>query len=158
MGTLYVATLPSTPTAITAQVDFFEFNAGSASGLLLHAVFIGQTTELGDAMEEQWIWSVKRGATTSGSGGNASAAPVAMHALGAAANSAFESMNTTKATSGTIVSLHRDVFNVRAGLQMIWTPEMRPHVGPSGRMTIELESTPGDTTSVTGCAIIEEVG
>lgn len=154
MAGMYVCNFAAT--AVTVQVDFFELITPATTGLELHALFIGQSTEIGDAQEEQLLWAVKRGATTTGTGGTQAAVPVALQGTAGAAVVTYDTLNTTKATTGTIVTLHNGAFNVRAGLEMIWTPETRPMVGPSSRITIELQSTPTDSITFVGTAYIRE--
>ncbi len=61
--------------SFTAQIDLVEL-VGASGGLeWLTEIRIGQTTELGDAQEEQLSISLVTGHTTSGSGGNTSVVP-----------------------------------------------------------------------------------
>lgn len=151
MGRMYSAQFNGS--AATAQVDFFELNAPSTASLVLHRVEITQSTEAGDAQDEMLTVLIKRGATTSGSGG---ATPTAAELFSSAAfGGTVETMNTTKATAGTIVTLYSAAFNVRAGFLYVPTPEERIVIAPSGRLTVELATTPADSITFNGTIVFE---
>lgn len=148
-------------TAATTQLDFFEITPADDKPVVVHAIFIGQTTEIGDAQEEMLAWSIQRGGTamTSGSGGSTAANGVGLGASGAASGFTFEALNTTVATFTAGVVLHRDAFNVRTGLQYIPTPETRPNVSQAnGGLVVRLDTTPADSISFIGSLLVEEQG
>ena len=58
--------------------------------------------------------------------------------IGADFAGTVETNNTTKATAGTILTVHADAFNVQVGWDFLPTPELRPVLGPSGRLTVEV--------------------
>jgi len=156
---MYVCTFDVT--AATAAVDFFEFTPADDKPIVLHALYIGQTTEAGDAMEELLPWSIQRGGTamTTGSGGTTAANGVVCGPSGATSGFTFEAMNTTPATFTAGVVVHRDAFNVRVGLQYIPTPETRISASQAnGGFVIRLGAAPADTISWTGSALVEEQG
>lgn len=144
-------------TAQTAQVDLVEVNAASTKVVELLEVHLSQLTEVGDTQEEMLLIQVKTGATTSGSGGNT---PTAIpRQLGDAAFAGtVETQNTTKATSGTIVTHLSANWNVRVPLDIIFTPETTVIIPPSGRLTVELGTTPADSITFGGYAVIREIG
>jgi hypothetical protein len=160
MGRMYTATFDLT--AVTAAIfDFFEFTPADDKPIILHAVYIGQTTEIADAQEEQMEWTIRRGGTgmSSGSGGIAAANGVGLDPSYAASGFTFEAMNTTEATFTAGVEVHHDSFNVRTGLQYIPTPEMRTQCSQlNGGFVVRCESTPVDSISFVGTAYIEELG
>ena len=143
--------------AVTAQQDFFEINVAATKVVKVHEIHLSQSTEVGDAQEEGLSILMKSGATTSGSGGSA---PTAIpHALGDAAYAGtVEVNNTTKATAGTIVTHKAWNWNVRVPFDVIFTPETRKDIAPSGRLTIELATTPADSITMSGYMTIEELG
>lgn len=158
-GRLYTCSFDVT--AATVAVDFFELTPADDKPLILHAVFISQTTEAGDAQEEMLPINIQRGGTamTSGSGGTTAAAGVTLGPSGATAGFTFEAMNTTAASFTAGVVLLRDAFNVRSGWQFIPTPEMRPQVSQAnGGLVVRLGAAPADSISWTGTAFIEEQG
>lgn len=148
-------------TANTGAVDWFELIAGSTVGLLLLGVFIGQTTEAGDTAEEQIEWYVKRasGSYTSGSSGATGVARTPVLGGDAAATFTAETNNTTRIAvgSGTLVTLHNSAFNVRAGLEMWWTPETAPSCAGSQALAIGMNTTPADSISWTGTVYVGEL-
>lgn len=148
--------LPSgTAYAFTTATDIFEVVAPSDAVVVLESIELGQTTELGDAAEEQLIVSIIRGFTTSGSGG-ASGTPVAAEGGQSAAGSTCEVRNTTPATtSGTTVA--EKPWNVRA--PFLWLPpeEHRIIVNPSQRVVVNI-STPADSVTVFGELVFSELG
>lgn len=160
MSRMYVCTFDLT--AVTAAIfDLFELTPADDKQVVLHSVYCGQTTELGDAAEEQFEWSIRRGGTamTSGSGGTSAAAGVALDGSGATSGFTFEALNTTEATFTSGVKLHSSAFNIRAGLEYRPTPEER--IGctqANGGIVVRVESTPLDSVSLVGTAIVEEFG
>lgn len=155
MGMLYTAQFNGV--AVTAQQDLFELTAPSDCIVVVHQILLAQTTEVGDAQEEGLSILVKRGATTSGSGGSAPT-PAPLEFGWAAAGSAVEVNNTTKASAGTIVTLHADAWNVRSSLLILPTPELRIVLSPSQRLTVELATTPADSITMNGTLYFEEIG
>lgn len=145
-------------TAVTAQVDFFELANAATKTIIVHEVRLAQSTEVGDAAEEGLSVLLKRGVgSTSGSGGSAGTA-VKLQTGDAAAAAAVETCNTTKMSAGTITTLLADVWNVRAGWLWLPTPECRPVLAPSERLTVELGTTPADSVTCNGTIVWEELG
>lgn len=143
--------------AVSAQQDLFELVAPSDAAVIVHQLVLSQSSDTGDAEEEGLLVQLKRGATTSGSGGS-SVTPVPLQAGFAAAGSTCEANNTTKASSGTIVTLHSEAWNVRAPLVWLPPPELRIVLSPSARFTVELGTTPNDAITMSGTLYLEEIG
>lgn len=155
MGRMY--TVEFADVAVTAAQDLFEVVAAADSIVALHAIYINQNSDVGDAAEEMLTVKIQSGQTTSGSGGTApTAVPLALG--DAAFGGTVEVNNTTEASAGTIVDHHSDTFNIRTGWQYIPTPEMRKVLSPSGRMTITLITVPADSLTMSGTVYIEEIG
>lgn len=155
MGRRYTAQFSAV--AVTAQQDLLEIVAPADAVVIIHAMELSQVTEAGDAAEEQLQILVKRGATTSGSGGT-SVTPNPLEFGDAAFGGTVEANNTTKATAGTITTHQVPDWNVRMPYLYIPTPEMRLVLSPSQRMTIELATTPADSITMSGSVHLEEVG
>jgi hypothetical protein len=145
--------------AATVQQDLFEIVAPATAIVIIHDIQFGQTTELGDAQEEGLLLLMKSGQTTTGSGGSAPAKVPAMFG-NAASGATVAANNTTKATTGTIVTHggFPPVWNIRVPYEKIWTPECRPIIAPSRRWTFELASTPADSITISGSVTWEEIG
>ncbi len=145
----------ATPTAMTAAYELFEGVAPSDAVVCLHALEIGQTTELGDASEEQLLVTILSGATSSGNG--SSVTPASLESGQAAAGGTYERNAATPASGGTIVTRAAKPWNVRAPFLWLPPPEQRIYISPSVRFTVQI-STPADSISVFGELIIEEIG
>ena len=152
MGRIYTASFSGQ--AETTQVDLIELVAPSTASVLVHEIGISQGTEIADAEEEQLLLLFKQGQTTTGSGGNTMTAIPRLFG-DTAFGGTVKDTNTTKATAGTIVTHYAWYWNVRIPFQMIWTPETRPVLRPSRRMTLELATTPTDSITFGGYVVVE---
>lgn len=144
--------------AVTAQQDLFEIAVSSTRIIRLHELGLSQVSEVGDAQEEGLAILMKSGQTTTGSGGSAPTPVPLDFGDAAAATTAVAVNNTTKATAGTIVTHYAWNWNLRVPFQYIWTPESRPIMRASRRMTIELATTPADSITLSGYMVVEELG
>lgn len=142
---------------VTAAQDLFELSPADDQPVRLHALFLSQSSDVGDAAEEMLRVRIIRGHATSGSGGTAATArPMGPHD-GAAALVA-EVNNTTIASAGTAVNLHSEAFNIRSGLALVWTPEMRPECSQAqGTIVVRLLAAPADALSMSGTLYVEEL-
>lgn len=159
MARIYTAVIA--PTAMTTAVDLFELSPADDKPIKVMGVVIGQTTELGDAQEEQLEIKIMRGGTamTGGSGGTTAAAGVAVDATGQASGCLFEAMNTTLATFTAGVTLHEDTMNVRTGWQYWPPPEAWIACSQAnGGMVIRQNSTPADSITLNGTVYFIEEG
>ncbi len=143
--------------AITAQQDLFELVAPSAKYVKLYMVKLTQTTEVGDAQEENLSILFKRGQTTTGSGGS-SPTVTALSGVDGDGTSTVKANNTTKATAGTIKTFDVDTWYERSPFLWLPVPEARPIISASVRMTIELATTPADSITANGFILFEELG
>ena len=142
--------------AVTASQDFFEISPADDRGLTVHAIFISQSSDVGDAAEEMLRYKVIRGHATSGSGGS-TVTPQLLDPRSASAGFSAEANNTTIASAGTAVDLHSGAFNIRTGLELVFTPEMRPKVD-QGQTTlvVRLMAAPADSLTMSGTMYVEE--
>ena len=141
--------------AVTAQQDLFEITTPSTGIAIIHQIIISQSTEEGDIQEEGLRLLLKRGATTTGSGGT-TVTPVPL-GVGSAAGSTVKANNTTKATSGTIVTLHAETWYIRGSFIILPTPKLQVMLPPSTRLTLELATTPADPITMDGTVYFEEL-
>jgi hypothetical protein len=155
-GRLYAVSF--TAVAVTAAQDLFEIAPADDKPVYLHALYLAQTTELGDAAEEVLRVSVIRGHATSGSAGStATARP--MQPSDTAFGGVAEVNNTTIASTGTAVELHVDGWNVRVPYQLVWTPETRPFCTQAQTtIVVRLMAAPADSVTVSGTLLVEELG
>lgn len=158
MGRLYQVPIPFT--AQTAQIDFFELTAASGKPCLIHEIYIANSTEIGDAQEEQLTLKLKRasGSVTSGSGGT-TPTPVPANPADAAAGMTAEVNNTTKLAvgTGTITDERLFSWNVRTAFEKIFTPETRPYIVGGEKKVLELTTTPADSITMGGYVLVEEL-
>jgi len=157
---MYTATFKST--AVTAAQDLFEIAAPTDSIVIIHDWTLSQTTELGDAAEEQLILTTNRGVgtVTSGSGG-ATVTPQPISDGDPAFGGTVERNNTTIMAVGTgtlETDLELHAWNIRIPYQKVYTPETRPVISPGNRWTLEMESTPADSITMHGTVTFEEIG
>jgi hypothetical protein len=150
---LYAATFENV--TVSAIQDLFEVVASSGGPLRIHAIYLAQTSDVGDAAEEILRVRILRGYTTSGSGGS-SVTPTPLRSGGTAFGGTCEANNTTVANTGTPVTCHVDAFNIRAGWVYVPTPETRIEVAASERVVLHLPAAPADAISLSGTLIFEE--
>lgn len=156
MGRLYTVHLA--PTAITVAADLVELTPADDLPILIHGFRVWQTTDTGDAAEEIIGLALVRGHTTSGSGGNTSVTVAPKNHRDAAAGCTAETANTTAASAGTAVTVYSTGWNVRAPLEVVFTPEQRVRAD-QGNTTLVLRmlAAPADSLTI-GCSIdIEEI-
>lgn len=135
--------------AVTAQQDLLSLLAGTNTPITVHEIFLSQTTEVGDAMEEGLSIVIKQGATAAGSGGSIPA--VVPRDVDDSAGAAVARANdTTPAGTGTIVTTHSIAWNVRVPLQILFTPELRPYAKGGRRLVVGLITTPADSITMSG--------
>jgi hypothetical protein len=136
--------------AATAPQDLVELTAHSTARICILGWEIGQSTEAGDAADEQVLLKLISGHATSGSGGS-SFTPFAVDSdIAVAALTAAEINNTTVASTGTAVNRHATAFNVRAGHIWLPPPDMRHVIAKSGIVVLRMDSTPADSISFSG--------
>lgn len=143
--------------AITAQQDLFEITPAATRAVRVLMVKLTQTTEVGDAQEENLSILFKRGQTTSGTGGT-NPTVVSLHSE-TAGTATVDANNTTKASGGTIVTFDVDVWYERT--PFLWVPPTEiliPRITAGVRMTVELATTPADSITANGIIYWEEIG
>jgi hypothetical protein len=157
MPRMYTVTFENV--ALAAAQDLFEITPADDKPVRLAALFlanVGGTADAGDAQEEMLRLVVRRGYTSSGSGGSAPT-PTPVVASDAAAGFAAEVNNTTLATTGTTTDVHADGWNVRVPYQMIWPPELRPQVSQAQTsLVVRLLAAPADSITCSGTAYLLE--
>ena len=156
MGRMYTAEFKGVD--VTASQDLLEVVAASTTLIKIHAWTISQSTEVGDTEEEMLLLTTNRGeGVTTGTGGSVLTA-ARVDAGDAAFAGSLEANNTTIISAGTITELEAYAWNVRVPFQMFYTPETRPTITPGDTWTLELESTPNDTVTMSGTLLLEELG
>lgn len=156
MGRMYTVHLA--PTAITVAADLVELTPADDKPICIHGFRVYQTTDLGDAAEEIIGLAWVRGNATTGSGGNASVAVSPKNAIDTAAGCGAETANTTAASAGTAVTLYSTGWNVRAPLEVVFTPEQRIYCSQAQTLLVlRMLAAPADSLTI-GCSVdLEEV-
>ena len=141
--------------AVSTTQDLFEIATPATTGAALLGLFIGQSSDYGEAQAEGLRVLVIRGATTTGTA--TSVTPVSRLPGTGASVCTCKRNSTVAATGGTPVNVHADAFNVQAGYQYWWTPETTPTVAPSSRVVVNLPAAPTDAITVSATLIFEEL-
>ncbi len=155
MGRMY--SVEFSKIAVTADQDFFELTPADDKPIAIHAVYLAQSSDLADAAEEILNIKIIRGLGTSGSGGGTST-PAVLNPIDTAAGFTCETNNATIATSGTAVDMHSDAFNIRAGLALVFPPELRPVASQANTLlVVRLMENPADELTMSGTCYVEEL-
>ncbi len=159
-GRFYTVPFDNFSVPATNALDLWELTAAddkpiSILGLTLGPV--GGIADVGDAAEEHLRCVIRRGYTTSGSGGTATT-PTQINPNAAAAGFTAEVNNTTVATTGTIVDLFPFGWNMRAEYEK-WFPEgTEPQTNQGANLiVVRLLTGPADALAVSGCLFVEEI-
>lgn len=148
--------------AVSVQQDFFYIKPAADKICVIEAIYlsnVGIAADAGDAQEELWdVEMIRVPATvTAGSGGGAFT-PNPLSTNDAAAGATARINDTTKATtSGTLLVLHSDGFNVRIPYVYMPPPEHRAYVANAQAIVFRLNSTPTDAVTMNGTLVFREV-
>jgi len=152
-GRTYAVTFSAV--AVSAAQDLFEITPATNKPIEIIGIELGQSSDSGDAQDEQLQISIIRGHTTSGSGGTAPT-PVAHCPGDGAAGFTAEVNNTTVASAGTAVVLHTGAWNVRAGY-INWFPENARPQAIQGSVLVVRQTAPADAITMSGTLIVLEL-
>lgn len=160
MGRIYTVPYNGTITNAGGDADLLEVLPADDKPVKLRAINLGQTSELGDAAEENLRISVLRlpATVTSGSGGS-SVTPKPKDSADAAAGCACECNNTTVATtSSTAETLDEFAWNIRQSPCEMVYPDDRfcPKAKQGEALVVRLQSTVSDDISACLTFTIEE--
>ena len=157
MGRMYAVTFENV--TVTGAVDFFEITPADDKPCVIHACYLSQSSDTGDAAEEMLRVKIIRGHATGGSGGATPTPAGLISGTTPAAGFSAETNNTTIASTGSPADLHAEAFNIRAGWAYIPTPEARPGVSQAlTTLVVRLMAAPADALSMSGTLIVEEHG
>lgn len=161
MSRLYTVSYQGTLTAAGGDSDLLEVLPADDKPCRLRGWILGQTSEVGDAAEENIRLSIMRlpATVTSGSGGSAPT-PAPLDSADTAAGFASECNNTTVATtSGTAVTLAEIAWNERASPYEFWFPDERfcPIVKQGEALVVRNQTTIADDLTIVMTFFIEEL-
>jgi hypothetical protein len=160
MGRMYTATFKGI--AVTALQDLIEIKGPADAVTIIHNWTLSQTTEIGDAQEEMLLLTTNRGvgAVTSGSGGG-TITPQPISDGDPAYGGTVERNNTTQMAVGSgalDTDLEVMAWNIRVPFMRVYAPEERPVISPGNTWTLELETVPADSITISGSITFEEIG
>lgn len=145
--------------AASGDYDLICISPADDKPCRLLGVWLGVSSELGDAAEEILRVDIIRGHTTPSSAGVGAFTPLTLDASGAAAGASVRIADSTIASGGTAVTLWALTFNVRAGLEWIPTPEMVPEVSQGNTtLVVRLMAAVADDLTMAATFIFEEAG
>lgn len=141
--------------AASGDYDFFELDAATDKPIEIVAIDLGNKSEIGDAQEEMVAYSIVRGNTTTGNGTTTTARP--LDSAAGAASFTAKVVSSTPAAAGTAVNLVVSTFNIRAGLQYIFPPEMRPQTSGADLLCVRLLTALADDATFSGTVWVHEL-
>lgn len=157
LGRLYSVSFDNIAyTAANTDHDYFAIAPADDKPIVIEAIYVYTTTEVGDAQEEQVRWSIVRGNTTVGSGG-ATPTPAPINPNDTAAGFGARTSDTVPATTaGT--TLFVGTYNIRTGLEWVPPPEHRvPCAEAQTRICVRQLSTLADDASMSGTIFCREL-
>lgn len=145
--------------AVTAAQDLFALKPADDKPITIHAIFLSQSSDVGDAAEEMLRIKIIRGAATIGSGGsNPTPRPLNSGDSASGITTNCRVNDTTETSGGTPLDMHSEAFNIRTGWAYMPIPEDRIRCAESdGFISVALMNAPGDELTVSGTLYFEEV-
>lgn len=150
MGRIY--TVSFTDVAVTAAQDFFQIEAVTVPAII-HAVYISQSTDVGDAAAEALTLRIRRvtDALTNVT------AEAQLDTGDAVALADLNVNDTTPLTTGA-QTIHAECWNIAMPFVYLPTPELRVVVPVGDVVTVNLVTTPADSITMSGTMYFEEIG
>lgn len=150
MGRMYSASF--TEVAVTAQQDLFQIEALTVPAII-HAVFLSQSSDLGDAASEGLSILIRRvtDAVTN------DIAEAALDGGDAAANADIAVNETTELVTGA-TTIHSEAWNILTPFVYLPPPELRPVIQIGNVIVVNLNTTPADSITMSGTLYFEEIG
>ena len=150
MGRMY--TLEFTDVAVTAQQDLFQIEAITVPAII-HAVYLSQITDVGDAAAENLSISINR--VTDDVTDDKATVQIDN---GDATQLAEIAINETVELVTGLARIHSEAWNIALPFVFLPTPEMRPVVEVGNAIVVNLNTTPADSITMSGTIYFEEVG
>ena len=161
-----IYTVPTTGTFTNANgnYDLFEITPAAEKPVRIVGIYLSNTSEIGDTMEEALQFSIIRVPTTLTSGNGGAVTPVAINDIDAAAGFAAETFSATVATtSGTLVTVAQFSWNIRNSPYELWFPDERMQIryrrsaGTAQALVVRMDSTVVDDVSIVATLFVEEL-
>lgn len=141
-----------TEVAVTAQQDLFQIEAQTVPAII-HAVYLSQTSDVGDAASEGLSILIRRFTDTVTN----DVAEVKLDGGSANANANLAINETTELVTGT-ETIHSEGWNILLPFVFIPPPELRPVVQVGNGLAVNLNTTPADSLTMSGTLYFEEFG
>jgi len=145
-----------TKTVVEAAVDVFEIVPADDKPIEICGLFMGQSSDFGDAASEILPYKIIRGHTAAGTGGTAWTKR-ALDPTDAEAGFTAATCRTVAASAGTEEVLAADSFNVMVG-EKLWLPEdttWKCNQNQS-RIVVRLATAPADALTMSGTLYVRE--
>lgn len=144
--------LSFTEQAVTAQQDFFQVEALVVPAKLI-SVHLSQSSDVGDAAAENLSIIIRRvtDAVTD------DLAVVNIDSGDATQNADVAVNETTELVTG-IEVIHPETWNIAMPFVYLPTPNNRPTIEVGNALTVNLNTTPADSLTVSGVLVFEEEG
>lgn len=141
-----------TEVAVTAQQDLFQIEALVVPSIL-HAVYLSQTTDVGDAAAENLSILIRRVTDVVTN----VAVEQALDQGDAAANAGLNVNQTTELVIGA-ATIHSEAWNIAMPFIYLPPPELRPIIQIGNAIVVNLNTTPADSITMSGTLYFEEFG
>ena len=150
MGRIYSVSF--TDVTVTAAQDFFQIEAVTVPAII-HAVYLSQSTDVGDAAAENLSLRFRRvtDALTNAT------AEVLLDTGDSAALADLNVNDTTPLTTGAS-TIHPESWNIAMPFVYLPPPELRIVVPVGDVVTLNLITTPADSITMSGVLYFEEIG
>lgn len=150
MGRLYSVVF--TEVAVTQQQDLFQIEANTTP-IILHAVYLSQSSDLGDAEAEGLSILIQR--VTDEVTDDLNAVPI--DSGDGAENAQLAINETSELTTGAAV-IHSEAWNIAMPFIYLPPPELRPTCKIGDVIVVNLNTTPAESITMSGTAYFEEIG
>lgn len=139
-----------TEIAVTAQQDFFQIESLTAP-ITIHSVYISQSSDVGDAAAENLSIIIRRvtDALTNVT------AEYKLNTSDPAASAKLNINDTTEFTAGA-EPIHSEAWNIAMPFVYLPPPELRIRLLTGETLTVNLNTTPADSLTVSGVLYFEE--
>lgn len=150
MGRIYAVNFNEV--AVSVQQDLFQIEAQTTPAIL-HAIYLSQSTEEGDAEAENLNVIIQRVTDAVTDDLNA----VALDGGDTAENANLAINETSELTTGASI-IHAESWNVAQSFIYLPPPELRPIVQIGNAIVVNLNNTPTDAITMSGTMYFEEIG
>jgi hypothetical protein len=161
MGRVYRVPFTGTITNSGGNADLIALTPADDKPIRLIGWMLGQTSEVGDAAEENLELTLRHMTATVTVTGGTGVTPIANRpgTDTAAGFTATANSSTVATTSGTSTIMEEMGWNERATPWERWIPEeMRPRAAQGEYLILRMDSTPADDFTFAGTFFVEEEG